>query len=191
MGSVTYRFGGFDLDPRLGELCHDRRPIRIEPRALALLCYLVEHRDRVVSKKELLDTVWDGGFVTEAALTTGLRTVRLAIGDTGRRQGFIRTVHGRGYQFVAATTESPTGSAADAVADTTAAPITTVAADTAAGSRDIIRFCRTADGTRIAWAAAGTGQDRQLAEPDRPGTDHDPVHPLVRGPDPRPATDPL
>jgi pimeloyl-ACP methyl ester carboxylesterase/DNA-binding winged helix-turn-helix (wHTH) protein len=157
MGSVTYRFGRFDLDPSLGQLCHDRRPIRIEPRAFALLCYLVQHRDRIVSKKELLDTVWDGGFVTEAALTTGLRTVRLAIGDTGHQQGFIRTVHRRGYQFVAPTSVSPIGSATAAVADTTAAPIITVAVDMAAGSRDTIRLCRTADGTRIAWAAAGTG----------------------------------
>lgn len=139
VGSATYRFGQFDLDPGLGHLCHDGQPVRIEPRALALLCYLVAHRDRVVSKKELLATVWDGGFVSDAVLTTGLRTVRLAIGDTGRQQLFIRTVHRRGYQFVAPTTE-----AADTV-------------DPAAWSRDVIRFCRTADGTRIAWALTGTG----------------------------------
>lgn len=136
MGSATYRFGQFDLDPGLGQLRHDGQPVRIEPRALALLCYLVAHRDRLVSKKELLATVWHGELVSDAALATGLRTVRLAIGDTGSQQRFIRTVHRRGYQFVA-----PTAAAADA----------------AAWSRDTIRFCRTADGTRIAWAVTGEG----------------------------------
>jgi pimeloyl-ACP methyl ester carboxylesterase/DNA-binding winged helix-turn-helix (wHTH) protein len=145
VGSATYRFGQFDLDPGLGRLCHDGQPVRIEPRALALLCYLVEHRDRVVSKKELLDTVWHGEFVTDAALATGLRTVRLAIGDTGSEQRFIRTVHRRGYQFVAPTT---------AVAESAA---TAEAGVDASWSRDVIRFCRTADGTRVAWAVTGEG----------------------------------
>lgn len=108
MGSAIYRFGQFDLDPSLSHLCRDGQPIRIEPRAFALLCYLVEHRDRVVSKKELVGTVWNGEFVSDAALTTGLRTVRLAIGDTGREQRFVRTVHRRGYQFVAPTTVAAT-----------------------------------------------------------------------------------
>ncbi|MFC8849202.1 MULTISPECIES: alpha/beta fold hydrolase [unclassified Micromonospora] len=157
MGSVTYRFGQFDLDPNLGQLCHDQRPIRIEPRAFALLCYLVEHRDRIVSKNELLETVWDGGFVTAAALTTGLRTVRLAIGDTGHQQDLIRTVYRRGYQFVAPTTALPTGSATVQAAETAVAPIPTAAVTASTGSYDTIRVCRTVDGTRIAWAATGTG----------------------------------
>jgi pimeloyl-ACP methyl ester carboxylesterase/DNA-binding winged helix-turn-helix (wHTH) protein len=144
VGVESYRFGQFDLDPILGRLCHDALPVRIEPRALALLCHLVANRDRVVSKKELLDAVWGGEFVTEAALTTGLRTVRLAIGDTGRQQLFIRTVHRRGYQFVAPTAVTPA----------VAAP---VSAATAGRSHDVIRFCRTADGTRTAWATTGTG----------------------------------
>jgi pimeloyl-ACP methyl ester carboxylesterase/DNA-binding winged helix-turn-helix (wHTH) protein len=143
MGSAIYHFGQFDLDPGLGQLCNDGQPVRIEPRALALLCYLVAHRDRVVSKKELLDTVWDGELVSDAALATGLRTVRIAIGDTGSQRRFIRTVHRRGYQFVA-----PTAAAAEP---------TVTEEDTAAWSRDVIRFCRTADGTRVAWATTGAG----------------------------------
>lgn len=137
---MTYHFGEFDLDPSLGRLGNRGSPVGLEPRALALLCYLVEHRDRVVPKQELLDAVWSGEFVTDAAVTTGLRTARLAIGDTGRRQQFIRTAHGRGYQFVAPVTVTPEPTAA--VTDST---------------RDTIRFCRTADGTRIAWAVTGAG----------------------------------
>lgn len=146
MGSVTYRFEQFDLQPSLGTLRRDGLPVHVEPRALALLSYLVEHRDRVVSKEELLTTVWRGEVVTDAALATGLRTVRLAIGDTGSAQRFVRTVHRRGYQFVAPTTV------------TSAEPVATEEmAGPADWARDVIRFCRTADGTRIAWAVTGAG----------------------------------
>lgn len=88
--------------------------------------------------------MWNSEFVTDAAIATGLHTVRLAVGDTGRRQQFIRTVHGRGYQFFAQATETPKEPSA--------------AIDTTASSRDTIRFCRTPDGTRIAWAATGAGR---------------------------------
>jgi pimeloyl-ACP methyl ester carboxylesterase/DNA-binding winged helix-turn-helix (wHTH) protein len=144
-GPVSYHFGQFDLDPRLGQICHDRQQIQIEPRAFALLCLLVEHRDRVVSKRELLDAVWKGEPATDAALATALRTLRLAIGDTGRDQRFIRTVHRRGYQFVAPTTAGSAATTASSVVD---AP---------GWSRDVMRFCRTADGTRVAWAVTGAG----------------------------------
>lgn len=144
----VYHFGQFDLDPRLGQLRHKQLPVRVEPRVLALLCYLVEHRDRVVSQQELRDEVWNGDAVTDAALTTGLRTLRQAIGDTGRQQRLIRTMHRRGYQFVAETTVAAVGSAR------TTAP---VPSDPGDWTRDVIRFCRTADGTRVAWAVTGTG----------------------------------
>ncbi|MFY1671328.1 alpha/beta fold hydrolase [Plantactinospora sp. WMMB334] len=120
----------------------------MEPRAFAVLCLLVEHRHRVVSKKELLDAVWKGETVTDAALATTLRTVRLAIGDTGRDQRFIRTVHRRGYQFVAPTAAAQSAAGTAGAVGEGEAP---------AWSRDVTRFCRTADGTRIAWAVTGAG----------------------------------
>ncbi|GAA1003321.1 transcriptional regulator [Acrocarpospora pleiomorpha] len=155
MGSETYHFGQFDLDPSRGQLCCNRRPIRIKPQIFALLCYLVEHRDRVVSPRELLETVWGSEFVTRAALTTALRAVRLTIGDTGREQRFIRTVQGRGYQFIAATTVATAESSSAAGAATRAVPVAAV--ETTTGARDTIRFCRTADGARVAWAVTGAG----------------------------------
>ncbi|WP_432838429.1 alpha/beta fold hydrolase [Dactylosporangium sp. CA-092794] len=157
MSSTIYYFGQFELDPAGRRLRQDARPVSVEPRAFALLCYLVEHRDRVVPRQELIDAVWNGEPATDAALATGLRTVRLAIGDSGREQQFIRTVHRRGYQFVAPTTTAPTGSGPAAEPTTAVTPAGGTAGDTNAGSRDMIRFCRTADGTRIAWAATGTG----------------------------------
>lgn len=151
MGSETYLFGPLTLDPTAGQLSQGQQPIHIEPRAFALLCYLVRHRDRVVPKRELIDVVWNGESVTQAALTTRMRSVRLAIGDTGGQQQFIRTVHRRGYQFVAPTTIGPTGPTA------APAPVTPATADADAESRDLIRFCRTADGSQVAWATTGTG----------------------------------
>ena len=63
--------------------------------------YLVEHRDRMVPKEELLEQVWGTRFVSESALTSRIKAARRALGDDGREQRIIRTVHGRGYRFVA------------------------------------------------------------------------------------------
>ena len=101
MASETYRFGEYELDIARHLLRRGGEAVHVEPRAFDLLCHLVVHRDRMVSKNELLDEVWGDRFVSEAALTTALRTARLAVGDTGGHQRLIRTVHRRGYQFVA------------------------------------------------------------------------------------------
>ena len=77
----------------------------IQPQVFDVLTLLLRERDRVVSKKEILDTVWGHRFVTESALTSRIKSVRQAVGDDGARQQIVRTVHGRGYRFVAAVTE--------------------------------------------------------------------------------------
>ena len=127
----------------------------MEPRAFDLLCHLVVHRDRVVPKNELLDQVWGDRFVTEAALTTALAAARLAVGDTGGLGGLIRTVHRRGYQFVAPATVAGSSPAAGSGK---AAGVDLAALGTPAGAdRQVIRFCRAEDGTCIAYATVGTG----------------------------------
>ena len=65
-----------------------------------VLRYLVEHRDRVVPKEELLDNVWGDRFVSESALTSRIKAARQALGDSGRAQRVIATAHGRGYRFL-------------------------------------------------------------------------------------------
>ena len=75
--------------------------MRVEPQAFDVLCYLVEHRGEVVRKEQLLDDVWGDRFVSESALTTRIKSVRQAVGDDGSRQAIIRTVHGKGYEFIA------------------------------------------------------------------------------------------
>ena len=83
----------------------------MEPQTFDVLAYLVAHRDRVVPKDELMDAVWGGRFVSEAAVTSRIKQVRRAVGDDGQAQRVIQTVHGRGYRFVAAvgTASRPPG----------------------------------------------------------------------------------
>ena len=72
----------------------------LERRAFAALSYLVENSDRLISKDELVEKIWDGRIVTDAAISTVIKTVRKALGDDGSNQKYIRTVHGRGFRFV-------------------------------------------------------------------------------------------
>lgn len=99
---MIYEFGDVELDTRLFELRRAGRPCAIEPQVFNVLVYLVEHADHVVTKDELLDELWPGRVVSESALTSRLKSARRLIGDTGREQRLIRTVHGRGYRFVGA-----------------------------------------------------------------------------------------
>src|SRR5262249_50183346 len=75
--------------------------IPIEPQVFDVLRCLVERAGRAVTKEELLDEVWGTRFVTESALTSRIKDARKSIGDDGRNQRVIRTLHGRGYRFVA------------------------------------------------------------------------------------------
>ena len=103
---MIHAFGDFELDDGLFELRREGRVVKLPPKTFDLLLYLVRHRDRVVSKSELLDRLWSGEHVTEAVLPTNVSAARAALGDSRERPGMIQTVHGRGYRFVAAV-ESP------------------------------------------------------------------------------------
>jgi predicted ATPase/DNA-binding winged helix-turn-helix (wHTH) protein len=98
---MIFAFGGHELDTDTLELRYAGAAVSIEPQVFDVLAYLVSHRDRVVSKEELLDEVWGDRFVSVSALTSRIKAARRAVGDDGHRQAVIRTVHGRGYRFVA------------------------------------------------------------------------------------------
>lgn len=102
---MTYAFDDFVLDFDALELRRSGVVVPTEPQVFDVLAHLVRNRDRVVPKEELLDTVWGDRFVSESALTSRIRDARRAVGDDGSRQHVIRTVHGRGYRFVADRTE--------------------------------------------------------------------------------------
>ena len=98
--------GTIELDEQLFEVRRDGAAISLEPQAFDVLVYLVRHRDRVVPKEELMDSVWGGRFVSETAVTSRIKQVRRAVGDDGHAQRIIRTHHGRGYRFVADVAET-------------------------------------------------------------------------------------
>ncbi len=103
---MIFSFADYELDTDRIEFRHDGVGVHIEPQVFDVLRYLIEHRDRVVSKIELLDNVWGGAFVGDSALTSRIKSARRLVGDDGRSQQVIRTVQRRGYQFVAEVSES-------------------------------------------------------------------------------------
>ena len=98
---MTFVFGNCEIHCDRRELHRNGTLIRVEPQVFDVLVHLVRHRDRVVSKEELIRAVWEGRVVSDDALTSRVSTARRAIGDTGATQRFIRTVTRRGFRFVA------------------------------------------------------------------------------------------
>ena len=99
---MVYRFGQFEVDDREFRLCENEIPVQVEPKVLRLLIYLIENRNRLVRKQELLDKVWPDAMVTENALTRAVRLLRKALNDDIRVPQFIETVPTAGYRFIAA-----------------------------------------------------------------------------------------
>ena len=100
-----YTFETCQLDPARFELHRAGVAVHVEPQVFDVLVYLLAHRDRVVTKTELLDAIWGDRFVSDSTLTSRLKAARRAIGDDGRGQRLIATVHGVGYRFVGAVTD--------------------------------------------------------------------------------------
>jgi class 3 adenylate cyclase/DNA-binding winged helix-turn-helix (wHTH) protein len=112
--SVCLVFGNHVIDLRRQELRRAGEIVHVEPQVYDLLVHLVRNRGRVVSKDELLDTIWNGRIVSEAALSSRINAARKAIGDDGDRQALIKTIHRRGFRFIGAVQEgasAPVGSA--------------------------------------------------------------------------------
>ena len=98
---MIYQFGPFELDIATVELRNGDKACCLEPQVFALLALLVENRERLVSKEEIIDKVWDGRVISDAAVASRVKSARQALGDTGKSQRYIRTIHGQGYRFVA------------------------------------------------------------------------------------------
>lgn len=98
---MIYRFGPFELDTAKVELRSGGEVCSVEPQVFALLALLVDNRERLVSKDEIIEKVWDGRVVSEAALASRIKSARKVLGDDGKTQQFIKTIHGQGFRFVA------------------------------------------------------------------------------------------
>jgi TolB-like protein len=97
---VRYQFEDFILDADRRELMRGSEPIAIGPQVFDLLLHLVGNRARVVTKDDLLDTVWNGRIVSESTVTSHINAARKAICDTGEEQRLVRTIMRKGYRFV-------------------------------------------------------------------------------------------
>ncbi|SFH67063.1 winged helix-turn-helix domain-containing protein [Albimonas pacifica] len=97
---MRFAFESFELDVDRAELRRDGEPVPIEPQVFDLLHLLVSAGDRMVTREEIFERIWGDRIVSDAALSSRVRDVRRAIGDDGRAQRLIRTVHSRGLRFV-------------------------------------------------------------------------------------------
>ena len=97
---MRYRVGEYVLDLRKFELRKNGNLLSAEPQVLSLLFLLVENRDRLVTKDELVATIWGGRAISDSAISSRIKSARQLIGDDGEAQRLIRTVHGKGFRFV-------------------------------------------------------------------------------------------
>lgn len=106
---MVYRFESFELDTDRFELRQGGDAVPVEPQGLALLALLIANSKRVVSKDELIEKIWNGRIVSESAISSRVKKVRRALGDDGKSQRLILTVHSKGFRFVgnASVDESP------------------------------------------------------------------------------------
>jgi TolB-like protein len=120
---MIYRFGPFELDMAKVELRADGEVRPVEPQVFALLALLVENRERLVTKDEIIEKVWEGRPVSEAAVASRVKSARKALGDDGISQRFIRTIHRQGFRFVAGANVARAASADQRNATATVQPI--------------------------------------------------------------------
>jgi len=143
----TYEFGPFHLDARERRLSRSGEVIPLRLKVFDTLLVLVENAGRLVTKQELLDTVWPETTVEENNLNHNVSVLRKALGERATGQQYIETVPRVGYRFAAPVetigTQPPRPSSPTAAA--------------AAKGRQEIRYCTTSDGVRLAYASVGTG----------------------------------
>lgn len=98
---MIYRFGSYGLDTDKFELRSDGSTIPLEPQVFALLRLLIENRERMVTRDEVIEKIWNGRIVSEAAISSRVKSARRAVGDDGASQRIIRTLPKQGFRFIA------------------------------------------------------------------------------------------
>ena len=97
---MKFFFSNQVLDTNTRELSREDMPVSLEPQVFDLVVHLMENRDRVVSKEELIDKIWHGRHVAESTLTSRINAARKAVGDSGAEQGLIKTIARKGFRFI-------------------------------------------------------------------------------------------
>jgi pimeloyl-ACP methyl ester carboxylesterase/DNA-binding winged helix-turn-helix (wHTH) protein len=157
-GKLLYLFEDYVLDPERRELRRGATFVPLAPQAFDLLEYLIRNRNRVLSKDDLIASIWHGRIVSESALSTRINAARAAVGDTGVQQRLIKTLPRKGLRFVGVVREDQSPAAVNATGAATEQRMPSMP--------DLvqqIRFCVSRDGTRIAYATCGAGPPLVLA----------------------------
>ncbi len=115
---MIFQCSGLELDTERFSITRDGQPVSVAPKVFDLLVFLMRHRDRLVTRDELLNELWPGRVVHENVLSNDIKLARAVLGDDGVQQKAIKTIRGRGYQFVGevreiVSTTSPTVPAND------------------------------------------------------------------------------
>ena len=99
--TMKYVFKEFSLDPERFELCRNGVPVKTEPQVIELLTFLVRNSERMISKDEINQQIWHGRVVSDSALSSRIKALRQLLGDSGKTQEIIQTVHRKGFRFIA------------------------------------------------------------------------------------------
>jgi DNA-binding winged helix-turn-helix (wHTH) protein len=103
---VLFLFDDFVLDPRRCELRRGENLIAVEPQVFDVIVYLIENRDRVVSRDDLIAAIWKGRIVSESTLASRINTARQALADSGEAKRLIKTIPRKGFRFVGEVVEA-------------------------------------------------------------------------------------
>jgi DNA-binding winged helix-turn-helix (wHTH) protein/pimeloyl-ACP methyl ester carboxylesterase len=149
---LVYLFEEYSLHSGRRELRRGEKLVPVEPLVFDLLLHLIRNRDRVVSKDDLIASVWNGRIVSESTLTSRMNAARQAVGDTGAQQRLIRTIPRKGHRFVGQVRDGDSG--ARGVAE----PAESNPIDVASSPHNqTVTFCQTKSGVSLALASVGRG----------------------------------
>jgi DNA-binding winged helix-turn-helix (wHTH) protein/alpha-beta hydrolase superfamily lysophospholipase len=149
---MRFLFGDCVIDANRRELLRAGDPVHLEPQVFDLILHLIRNRDRVVSKDDLLENVWDGRIVSESTLSNRINAARRALGDSGEQQQYIKTIARRGLRFIGEVREEqPETARATPRIATASEPVRSTP------SPQEVTFCRAVDGVNLAVATSGSG----------------------------------
>ena len=148
---MRLHFAGYTFDPSRCELRLEGKLIHMEPQVFDVLAFLIENRDRVVTKDELFASVWQGRIVSETTLSSRINAARRAIGDSGEKQAFIRTVARKGFLFCGDLIRCEPAGSVMSEPDSTRQAVANPARN------QKVTFCKTSGGVHLAVGTIGEG----------------------------------
>lgn len=149
---MKYRFASCELDTKRHELMLDGTVVDIEPQVFDLLVYMLENRSRLITHDDLIQAVWRSRVVSDSAIAARISAARRAVGDSGSAQEVIKTIPRKGFKFVAEVRRFEGGQQ-----HTDSGAVSAASSVAGRDGHQVVRFCRSADGARIAFAKTGSG----------------------------------